>query len=702
MQRGGGAGPASVGAAALALWVTLVSPGATAWVALASETSARAESPARPSGRGAGGGVKARATVPPFDAALARLPFARPLVLNGGFGEYRSNHFHAGLDLGTGGRVGRPVLAPLAGWIERVRASGVGYGRSLYLHANDGRLLVFGHLDAFAEPLASFVAAMQDSTGQYEQDLWPEPGRFRVAAGQRIAWSGESGAGGPHLHFEIRRGDMAYDPLRAGLALTDSLPPVLASVTLEPLDDSSYVERGAAPFTRRLGAARETLLVQGRVRVVVGARDGVWKGVDRMVPWSTAMEFGGERVECRFDSVSWATDMVESDYVYDTGRVVGDQGLVLWAPAGFRPRVLVTSAPLSRDAGTLTVRRGDPARVLRLTARDLGGGSTVQEVVLRSPGPNEAGPDASLAGGRAEPDSSRWFDLAALPENHLRVTYRGAPPGSRDVTIGGRRASLRDGDWTAVVGLPQAGRPTAPNVPPWISGRDGSGRKWGRAFAAALRTDPTERRRLTGRNTIDWTLPRGGTFETAPIFSRWTGASSDAPRELDVRGKVLELLPTNLRLRKPVRIEWGEKAPSGVRVGLYAADGSGWSWLGTKLDSTLGRRVGETRHLGRFALFEDTLAPRIAMRRVPPRAVAGPYPHWALEARLTDDGSGVDARVSRFEVDGRPVPSEWDSEEGVLRWRPQHAPGQGAYRFEVVAVDRVGNTRRASGRFQIR
>ena len=168
-------------------------------------------------------------------------------MLNGGFGEYRSNHFHAGLDLGTGGRVGRPVFAPVDGWIERVRASGAGYGRSIYLHAEDGRLLVFAHLDAYAPPLAAYVAAAQESTGQYEQDLWPEPGRFRVKAGQRIAWTGESGSGGPHLHFEVRRGDMAYHPLRAGLAIPDTSAPTLASVTLEPLDDASHVERSAAP-----------------------------------------------------------------------------------------------------------------------------------------------------------------------------------------------------------------------------------------------------------------------------------------------------------------------------------------------------------------------------------------------------------------------------------------------------------------------
>src|SRR5262245_4702706 len=215
---------------------------------------------------------------PVFDAPFARPPLAGPLVLHGGFGEYRSNHFHAGVDLGTGHVVGKPVYAPLPGWIERARTSGVGYGRSIYLHADDGRLLVFGHLDAFAGPLGAYADSIQRASGQYEQDMWLPPGRFRAAAGQVIAWSGQSGAGGPHLHLEIRRGDMAYHPLRAGLAIADTAAPAIDRLTLEPLDDTSFVSGSAAPLRLRLSARPETLQVIGRLRAAVEAHD-VRRGV---------------------------------------------------------------------------------------------------------------------------------------------------------------------------------------------------------------------------------------------------------------------------------------------------------------------------------------------------------------------------------------------------------------------------------------
>ncbi len=698
LQRPGGTGRMSAVAGPFAVALVLIAAHMPPAAAAATPSSPMAAPRAS---------VGTDTRVPPFEAPLARPPLEPPVVMNGGFGEYRSNHFHAGLDLGTGGRVGRPVFAPLGGWIERVRASGVGYGRSLYLRTTDGRTLVFGHLDAFAEPLASFVAAAQESTGQYEQDLWPERGRFHVTVGQRIAWTGESGSGGPHLHFEIRRGDMAYHPGRAGLALSDTITPTLASLTLEPLDDTSYVERGAAPYTLKLGTAPETLIVEGRVRAIVGSRDGMWKGVDRMVPWSTAIEFGGERVECRYDSVSWATDMVESDYVYDTGRVVGGEGMVMWAPAGFRPRVLVASAPLRDDAGTLVVRTGDPPRVLKITARDLGGGSAAREVVLRPPRRNEMGPDTSQVGGSADPDSSRWFDVAMLPGGFARVTFRGAPAGSKRVTVGRRAASWRQGGWSAVVVPVENPHQVWETTPidvfsPVIRGRGPGGRAWQRSFPSLdIDVDMAMSFSPVIGSEIDWILKRDDYFELTSVLSTGELDARGAPPELVPRSRALELAPRTMPLRGPVRLAIRKPSPGRPRVGLYGDEGSGWSWIGTALDPTSGNMVGESRHLGRFALFEDTLAPRIASRRPARHPAAGPYPRWALEARLTEEGSGVDGRASRFEVGGRRVPSEWDAEERILRWRPRRVPGKGVHRYAIIAVDRAGNERRAAGRFVI-
>ena len=62
---------------------------------------------------------------------------------------------------------------------------------------------------------------------------------------------------------------------------------------------------------------------------------------------------------------------LQIDQLVDRGRIAGTGGWILWAPAGFRPRFLRTSAPDSLEAGTLVVRVGDaPRRVTSALIRE--------------------------------------------------------------------------------------------------------------------------------------------------------------------------------------------------------------------------------------------------------------------------------------------------------------------------------------------
>ena len=264
-------------------------------------------------------------SLPPLD----RPPIDPPIQITATFGEYRARHFHAGLDFSTEHRVGRPIFAPAAGYIERARTSGAGFGRSLMIRTPDGRTILLAHLDAFDEPIASYVAAVQDSTGEYEQELSPAPNRFPVQVGQRIAWSGDSGAGPPHLHMEVRFGDMAYNPLRHGVSVPDSFPPVIQRVILEPIDDASTVDGSSAPH--RFVPSADTIRVQGRARVWVEAGDGVTDRWPRDAPYAMSMSWKGASVECRFDRVAWDPDMVAAEWLYDgRGTISPLHPLALW------------------------------------------------------------------------------------------------------------------------------------------------------------------------------------------------------------------------------------------------------------------------------------------------------------------------------------------------------------------------------------
>jgi hypothetical protein len=270
------------------------------------------------------------------------------------------------------------------------------------------------------------------------------------------------------------------------------------------------------------------------------------------------------------------------------------------------------------------------------------------------------------------------------------------------VRVCGVAAVWERGRWVAIVPvdslLGAAGQRGVARLE--ASGRDASGAPWTRGERPQARTDDGSRWSFAPREPFEWWLAADAVYEPAVLM--WTGEG--APRgtaELAPVGEAWSLAPADLPLRAnaQLRLELPPGADPG-RVDMYRASNGGWDALGARLDST--GRVFEagTRGLGRFALMADTLAPRIA--HVRPRAVSvRPAARWSLEARVAEYGSGVDRRRSWFEVDGRRVPSEWDSDRSRLRWRPLERPARGTHRYEVVVGDAAGNVRRQSGTFVI-
>ena len=641
------------------------------------------------------------AVVPPVFGPAVAVPPLDTLAVTGGYGEVRSNHFHAGWDFSTGGRVGRPVRAPLAGWVERVRSSGVGYGRSLYLRADDGRLLVFGHLDAFAPALAALVDSAKRAAALYEQDLWPARGRFRFAAGDTLAWTGESGAGAPHLHVEIRHDDFAIHPLRGGLVPGRVGPPRLAWLTLEPLDERSRVAGGLMPRTIAPRGA-DTLEAEGRLRAVVRSVSGV-PGAGDSPAWSTALEWNGETVEARLDSISWAGEMSEIDLLVDRGRIAGREGLVLWAPPGFRPRFLRASAPESAAAGVIEVRRGDPPRALRLLAREPGGAPVERTVVLRPPaGPGPAGtrrrPPARPTAKPAAAREPAWA-YAVLPGPRVRVRVSGAPADVREASIGrageaGVRADWDGAAWVAI--LDGGPLPDASGLR--VSGRRDGGGEWTADAGEAMW--PAGAGAITPAPGMTLALSPGDVFEPGIAFTRVRPGAGARAQGLAAVGARVRMRPETLPLRRALRVTLPVASGDAARLGVYRRRGAGaWEWMGARHDAAARSLSAESSLPGEFAVLRDTLAPFVRALAPPRAAAKGPYSRWQLVASVVERGSGLDAGESAFFVDGARVPTEWDPEERELRWRPLAPPESGSHRYEVRAVDRAGNVASRRGSF---
>jgi hypothetical protein len=174
-----------------------------------------------------------------------RYPLDGYYTLSGTFGELRSNHFHSGIDIKTGGKSGLSLFASREGYVYRIKVSPFGFGKALYLRHADGRFTVYAHMSEFSTTIEDYVYREQYASKQYAQELYLSPDEIKVNRGEFIGYSGNSGSSsGPHLHFEIRDPDeRIINPLAWYKNLvTDDIPPILQEVAFEPIDADSRVD----------------------------------------------------------------------------------------------------------------------------------------------------------------------------------------------------------------------------------------------------------------------------------------------------------------------------------------------------------------------------------------------------------------------------------------------------------------------------
>ena len=104
----------------------------------------------------------------------------------------RYSRFHAGIDFGAG--YGSPIVAAADGQVVGASWAG-GYGRQVRIAHEGGLMTTYSHMSAMVA----------------------QPGTL-IRQGQVIGYVGSSGLStGPHLHFEVRSGGQAINPLAARL-----------------------------------------------------------------------------------------------------------------------------------------------------------------------------------------------------------------------------------------------------------------------------------------------------------------------------------------------------------------------------------------------------------------------------------------------------------------------------------------------------
>jgi hypothetical protein len=263
----------------------------------------------------------------PFGAKAELIwPLGIDISQSSSFAEFRGLRFHAGIDLRTQRQTGFPVRAIADGFISRIKVQYRGYGYALYIdHPSLKRRVVYGHLQDFSGPVGDYARKKLRKIGQrFGIDDFFGPDRFPVTKGQVVGISGETGAGPPHLHFEVRNlADEPEAPALLGYRPDDRIYPSFHHLYLEPFSFPCEINGSFLPFrtnlkkkTTRMYKTLQNPKISGKVGVKVGVSDtnGVGNvfGIEKIL-----LEVGGKTAFSRlFHSYSYPEND-QASFVYD-------------------------------------------------------------------------------------------------------------------------------------------------------------------------------------------------------------------------------------------------------------------------------------------------------------------------------------------------------------------------------------------------
>lgn len=600
-----------------------------------------------------------------------RWPVPLEPAVSSNFCEYRDGRFHAGIDVRTFGREGVPCVAIADGWISRIRASSRGYGKALHLMLDDGTQFVYGHLAEFAPHLEDtlFAAQMIDTT--YAVDFRVPRGRFRVQAGDTIAYSGSTGTLAPHLHLEVRdERDRPVDPFSAGLALADSVRPSVSRVVFVPLSAASRVTGRCLPWgvsPRRVGDGRyvvdDTLRIAGAIGVAAAVSDRVNAESGRLAPHALEVYADGSlRARIVLDRFSFESSG-EVDRLYHAGALRGRGATIFqlwntgqspfdttWVEGGVLPadsarvhrgRVSVRDAVGNRSdvefhfvAGTFGRRGNESLR----TRRDLGvelGGAFFQDgfaTVPRRPLRGE------FLTGDMEP--------LGLEARHLGRAVRPL-------------AAYADDDTAQV----------------WVAGLARGEDRRLEFPAHGLRVD----------------VPAGALGSDVVVYARGVDAAGRKADGMKRMSLPVRLGPVGWVLHGALTVHLDFPRPQPDQA-VYRYDDyrRSWSYLASSPDST--GFTAKTDRPGVFAVFRDDEAPRLGK----PSLVR--VDSWAtgrarreIHVPVRDEGSGLDEAQSGVRINGLRRVFRWDFVTKKLVVPLHDDSIIGSQSVRVVAFDRAGN-----------
>jgi len=240
-----------------------------------------------------------------LDTTFFDSPIRHDIVLAGSFGELRTTHFHAGIDIKPSkfNTEGDSIFVAGPGHISRIKIQEGGYGHVLYIDHPNGYTSVYAHMQVFQDSIESYIQDLQLSSQSYEIDIYPQPNKFVIPRGAFLGLLGNSGRSyGAHLHFEIRNtiSETPINPLLFGIGPTDSRAPTVPSVSIHGLSPDHQQTHFSNYPTRSIDKDKGLYTINDGLVSIPAWRVGVLlQGWDRMDGASN--KNGIYRIEMRVD-----------------------------------------------------------------------------------------------------------------------------------------------------------------------------------------------------------------------------------------------------------------------------------------------------------------------------------------------------------------------------------------------------------------
>ena len=248
--------------------------------------------------------------------------------LSSSFCEYRPGHYHSAIDIKTWNTEGYRIYAVDDGYVQRIRVSPFGYGKVLYLKLKDGRTAVYAHLQHFNKELDRALRKVQLRKKRYTVSWSPK--NRKVKRGEILGYTGQTGIGVPHLHYEIRdQKGRPLNPLHFYHIIQDHIAPKLQSILIRPLDENSRVNGSFSSVEAELQRVsgnkyrlKEPIVAGGRIGLALRGYDMSDKVYNKYAFYRTILKINGTEIfKIQYDTLHFdLTRQVDLEIDYPVYR----------------------------------------------------------------------------------------------------------------------------------------------------------------------------------------------------------------------------------------------------------------------------------------------------------------------------------------------------------------------------------------------